>query len=105
MALFDDYPLLKGLTKQPDGSYHPADIKALIEKQGSTLEQISLNAGLGRSAISVAFKKPYTKGEIALATFLNIPVQYVFPTRWDIKGNRVRPRYAAKYTTVADLMS
>lgn len=105
MALFDDYPLLKGLTKQPDGSYHPADIKALIEKQGSTLEQISLNAGLCRSAISVAFKKPYTKGEIALATFLNIPVQYVFPTRWDIKGNRVRPRYAAKYTTVAELMS
>lgn len=105
MSIFDNYPILKGLSKKPDGSYHPADIKALVEKQGSTLEQISLNAGLGRSAVSVAFKKPYTKGEIALATFLNIPVQYIFPTRWDVKGNRVRPRYAAKYTTVAELMS
>ena len=105
MALIDDYPLLKGFSKQPDGSYHPADIKALVEKQGTTLEQISTDAGLNRSAISVAFKKPYTKGELALSVFLEVPVQYLFPTRWDKNGNRVRPRYANKYTTVAEMMS
>ena len=105
MALIDDYPLLKGFSKQPDGSYHPADIKAAIEKQGMTLQQLSIKYGLTPNAVSIALKKPLKGGELAISEFLNIPVHLLFPTRWDINQNRVRPRYADKYSTVAELMS
>ena len=105
MALIDDYPLLKGFSKQPDGSYHPADIKAEVEQRGTTLTKLSTDAGLNPKAISNALKQPLKSGEIALANFFCVPVQYLFPTRWDIKGNRVRPRYANKYITVAKALS
>lgn len=105
MALIDDYPLLKGFSKQPDGSYHPADIKAEIEKRGKTLAELSQQFGLNAGAVSQALKRPYKGGEIAISEFLKIPVHLLFPTRWDMKGNRVRPRYASKYSTVAELMS
>ncbi len=105
MALIDDYPILKGFSKQPDGSYHPADIKAEVEKRGATLTKLSTDAGLHPKAASNALKQPLKSGEIALANFFCVPVQYLFPTRWDIKGNRVRPRYASKYITVAKALS
>ena len=105
MALIDDYPILKGFSKQPDGSYHPADIKAEIEKRGLTLTQLSLQAGLNARAVSQALRHPYKSGEIAISELFNVPVHLLFPTRWDMNQNRVRPRYADKYSTVAELVS
>ena len=105
MALIDDYPLLKGFSKQPDGSYHPVDIKAEVEKRGMNLKQLALDAGLNQNAVISALRRPSKSGELVLADFLGVPVKYLFPTRWDSKGNRVRPRYADKYTTVAELVS
>lgn len=105
MALIDDYPLLNDLTKQSDGSFHPADIKAEIEKRGMTLAQLSIEAGLTANAVSIALKQSLKSGELAVSEFLNIPVHLLFPTRWDMNQNRVRPRYADKYSTVAELLS
>ncbi len=105
MLNFEQYPLFKQLDRLPDGSWHPEDIKTAIRKKGVTLSELCEQMGIDHRSASKALAEPYTKGELAIAEYLDIPVQLLFPTRWTIDKKRVRPRYADKYTTVAELLS
>jgi len=58
-----------------------------------------------KHSASKALAEPFTRGELAIAEYLDVPVQLLFPTRWTVDKKRVRPRYAAKYTTVAEVLS
>ncbi|AOY43436.1 hypothetical protein AOT82_1057 [Psychrobacter sp. AntiMn-1] len=102
---FDAYPLFAQLERLPDGSWHPEDIKAAIRKRGVTLAELCTQMGVPKSSASKALAEPFTQGELAIAQYLDVPVQLLFPTRWTLGQERVRPRYAAKYTTVAELLS
>lgn len=105
MLSYEQYPLFKQLEKLPDGSWHPEDVKSAIRKTGVTLSELCEHMGIDHRSASKALAEPYTKGELAIAEYLGIPVQLLFPTRWTMDKKRVRPRYAAKYTTVAELLS
>ena len=105
MLSYEQYPLFRTLEKLPDGSWHPEDVKSAIRKTGVSLSELCEQMGIDHRSASKALAEPYTKGELAIAEYLNIPVQLLFPTRWTIDKKRVRPRYAAKYTTVAELLS
>ena len=105
MLSFEQYPLFNTLERQPDGSWHPEDIKSAIHKRGVTLAELCEQMDVDSRAASKALSQPFTKGELAIAKYLNVPVQLLFPTRWTVDKKRVRPRYADKYTTVAELLS
>ena len=105
MLSFEHYPLFKQLERLPDGSWHPEDIKAAIRKRGTSLAELCQAMEVPKHSASRALMTPFTQGEIAIADYLDVPVQLLFPTRWTIDKKRVRPRYAAKYTTVAELLS
>lgn len=105
MLSFEQYPLFRQLEKLPDGSWHPEDIKSAIRKTGVTLAELCTQTGVAKHSASKALVEPFTKGEVAIAEYLNVPVQLLFPTRWTVDKKRVRPRYADKYTTVAELLS
>lgn len=105
MLSFEQYPLFKQLERQIDGSWHPEDIKTAIRKQGVTLSELCEKMGVAHYSASKALVEPFTKGELAIAEFFDVPVQLLFPTRWTADKKRVRPRYADKYTTVAELLS
>ncbi|MGE6360439.1 helix-turn-helix domain-containing protein [Psychrobacter glacincola] len=105
MLRFEYYPLFRQLERLPDGSWHSEDIKSAIRKRGVTLADLCALMGVDKRAASKALAKPFTKGELAIAQYLNVPVQLLFPTRWTVEKKRVRPRYADKYTTVAELLS
>ncbi len=102
---FEQYPLFKQLERLPDGSWHPEDIKAAIRKRGLTLAELCEQMNVPKHSASKALAEPFTKGELAIAEYFDVPVQLLFPTRWTLGQERVRPRYAAKYTTVAELLS
>ncbi|WP_131669801.1 helix-turn-helix domain-containing protein [Psychrobacter pygoscelis] len=105
MLNYEQYPVLKSFTQCDDGSWHPEDIKAAVRKTGVTLAELCRAAGIASNSASKALIEPSTKGEVVIAEHLNIPVQLLFPTRWTTDGKRVRPRYADKYTTVAEMLS
>lgn len=66
--------------------WHHEDIKAAVRKRGVTLKQLSLDAGLCESAVRVAFKKPVYRAEQAVAAFLDVPVQELWPDRYEPDG-------------------
>ncbi|WP_413190153.1 helix-turn-helix domain-containing protein [Psychrobacter sp. AT9] len=105
MLSFEQYPLFEQLERLPDGSWHPEDIKTAIRKTGVSLSELCEQMGVDHRSASKALVEPFTKGELAIAEYFNVPVQLLFPTRWTVDKKRVRPRYAAKYTTVAELLS
>ena len=105
MLSFEHYPLFRQFERLPDGSWHPEDIKAAIRKCGVTLTELCEEMEVPKHSASRALMTPFTQGEVAIAKYLNVPVQLLFPTRWTVDKKRVRPRYADKYTTVAELLS
>ena len=105
MLCYEHYPLFEHWKSLPDGSWHPEDIKSAIRKRGVTLAELCEQMGVDNRAASKALAEPFTKGELAIAQYLDVPVQLLFPTRWTAEKKRVRPRYAAKYTTMAELLS
>lgn len=105
MLSFENFSLFSQLDCLPNGSWHSEDIKSAIRKRGMTLAELCEQMGLDNRAVSKALAEPFTKGELAIAQDLNVTVQLLFPTRWAVDKKRVRPRYSAKYTTVAELLS
>lgn len=76
---------------------HPADVSAAVKKRGSNLVQLSLAAGLNRSAIAVSFTTPFIRAEQALIEFLGLPPQDIYPGRYDADGVRTVKRGKAAH--------
>ena len=62
--------------------WHPADIIAAIKKQGTSLSQISRQAGLAASTLSNALQRPWPKGEAIIAYQLGISPMEIWPSRY-----------------------
>lgn len=88
--------------------WHPADIKAALQKKSWSLNQLGLDNGYRtKSALARALHGPYPKAERIIAKALGMKPQEIWPSRYDAKGkpNRsmgrppVRPAHATKRTT------
>ncbi|BBI66851.1 hypothetical protein PKHYL_10420 [Psychrobacter sp. KH172YL61] len=84
MLSFEHYPLFRQLERLPDGSWHTEDIKSVIRKRGVTLAELCTQMGVPKSSASKALAEPFTQGELAIAQYLDVPVQLLFPTRWTV---------------------
>lgn len=65
--------------------WHSADIIAAIKKKGSSLSQISRQAGLNSSTLNNALSRRWPKGERIIAEFLDIPTSEIWPSRYNEK--------------------
>ncbi|HEX8224483.1 MAG TPA: helix-turn-helix transcriptional regulator [Allosphingosinicella sp.] len=77
--------------------WHPEDIKAAVRKQGSTLAAIGRLAGMSRQSIALALVRPNEKGEDAIARYLGLKAQVIWPSRYHANGRRRRPQPAENY--------
>lgn len=77
---------------KPAISWHPADIRAAVAKRGSTLPRLAEAAGLQAESVRYALKAPYYAGEQAIAAFLGVPAQEIWPSRYDSEGLTKQPR-------------
>lgn len=68
---------------------HREDIKAAIRKRGSTLADISTQAGLGRKSASYALVVPMPTANRAIAAFLGRTVHDLWPNWYDQSGERI----------------
>ena len=71
---------------------HKADIKALIEKKGSTLAELDRLFSLPEGATRDALRRKSPNAEMAIANFLELSPSAVFPNRYDVAGRRIDRR-------------
>lgn len=68
--------------KKHKKNMHRAYIVAAIKAKGSTLSQLSINAGLHPRTLNNALDRKYPKGEKIIADFIGMPVNEIWPERY-----------------------
>lgn len=74
-----------------------AKIKYELANKGFTLYAASRKAGLAKRACSWAIAEPHPKGEFAIAKALGVAPCIIWPSRYDDKGQRLKPQPASNY--------
>ena len=71
--------------------WHREDIKAAVRKRGTTFFALSLANGLNHNACATALQRHHAKGEEAIAAFLGVSPQDLWPHRFDpVTGERLK---------------
>lgn len=69
--------------------WHPADIKAALEKAGYSLSKLAFEHGLkDSSGLSVAMVRSFPKGEKRIAAALGVHPKEIWPSRYHEDGTR-----------------
>lgn len=69
--------------------WHPEDIKAAVRKTGTNLGQLALQNGLSESACRKSLRVPAPRSDRAISDLLNVPLNELWPSRYDAQGRRV----------------
>lgn len=69
--------------------WHKEDIKAAVRKRGTTLRALSVKAGLCRDAAGQGLSRPYPGAQRAIAAFLDVPLNELWPQWYDQTGQRI----------------
>ncbi|RKS86887.1 Nlp family transcriptional regulator [Orbus hercynius] len=70
--------------------WHPADIIAALKKKGTSLSALSRQSGYAPSTLANALVRPWTKGELIIASVLGIEPKQIWPSRYANKNRVVR---------------
>ena len=62
---------------------HRADIVASVRKAGTTLAQLSKDAGLHPRTLNNALERKYPKGELIIANAIGKTPQEIWPSRYE----------------------
>ncbi|MBS0054655.1 helix-turn-helix transcriptional regulator [Yersinia sp. Marseille-Q3913] len=65
--------------------WHSADIIAAIHKRGSSVAELSRQAGLSSSTLSNTLSRRWPKGERIIAEFLGVDPSVIWPSRYTPK--------------------
>ncbi|MGL5800403.1 MAG: helix-turn-helix domain-containing protein [Plesiomonas sp.] len=65
-----------------DTDWHRVDIVAALHKQGVTMRNLSLDAGLAADTLKNALCRPYPKGERIIAGALGVNPDVIWPSRY-----------------------
>ena len=66
--------------------WHPADIKAALEKAGWSLRRLALHHRHGASTITTALRRPYQRAERLIAAAIGRRPQDIWPSRYNDDG-------------------
>ncbi|HID49175.1 MAG TPA: transcriptional regulator [Chromatiales bacterium] len=73
----------KHTKKQSTQDWHPADIKAALEKAGWSLSRLSIHHGYAsRTTLKYALRKPWPKGERLIAEAIGMDPATIWPSRY-----------------------
>ncbi|WP_140918684.1 helix-turn-helix domain-containing protein [Limnobaculum xujianqingii] len=76
-----------------NADWHPADIKAALEKRGLTLRQLSVQAGYAEDSLKSVLRTPCRPYQQIVASALDVPPDVIWPSRY--QGNRCFNREVA----------
>lgn len=77
------------VARLPSGDWHPEEVGAAVRIAGTTFSELSRRAGLPVHAGYIAAKRPHHDGEIAIASFLGLTPQDIWPSRFRSDGSRI----------------
>lgn len=80
-----------------DRDWHPADIRAALEKRGWSFARVDLAHALAQGTASKSSVYPHKRGEDAIAKVLGHHPRLIWPSRYAANGDRLRPQPAANY--------
>lgn len=63
--------------------WHPADIKAALEKAGWSLRRLSQHHGYSPCLLQVALARPYPRAEGLIAEAIGVSPETIWPSRYD----------------------
>lgn len=78
--------------KEKPQDWHPADIKAALEKAGCTLRQLSIEHGYAGGIVQKALTQAYPACETIIAAAIGITPQAIWPSRYNLDGTPKRLR-------------
>ena len=79
------------------GDWHPEEIKAAVRVRGRTLADLARNAGLADSSTRLALTLPRADAEKAISDFLSVHPMVIWPSRYSLAGERLRPQPVDNY--------
>ncbi|MGK0706508.1 helix-turn-helix domain-containing protein [Yokenella regensburgei] len=71
----------------PGADWHRFDIVAALHKQGVTMRDLSVEAGLKPDTLKNALQRSYPKGERIIANALNVEPARIWPSRYLSKAS------------------
>lgn len=78
--------------------WHRADIRAALEKSGTSLRALSVAAGLSRDTLRNALVRPWPKGERLIAGAIGVAPEVIWPSSYvkltDSCGEFSQPEHA-----------
>lgn len=78
--------------KASQTDWHPADIKAALDKAGWTLRALAAHHGIrASSTLSHTFERSYPLNEKRIADAIGVPPQVIWPSRYYPDGTK-KPR-------------
>ncbi len=72
----------KMIDNDPNKDWHRADIRAELEKRGTSLRQLSREAGLSENTLRNTLDRKWPKGEKIIADAIGVSPQVIWPTRY-----------------------
>lgn len=69
--------------KQPSQDWHPADIKAALEKAGWTLRKLSQHHGYRPGSLAFALRKPWPRAQQLVAEAIGEDPRTIWPSRYE----------------------
>jgi Ner family transcriptional regulator len=97
--------LLDIIKKPVEGDWHPADVKAALEKKGWSLTRLSQANSYSKTLVAKALHRPYPNMEKIIGKALGTHPMNIWPSRYDENGrpNRLMgPRRKNGSTGAAD---
>lgn len=83
--------------KAAAADWHPADIKAAIEKAGWSLRRLSKHQGMAAASLSMALHRPWPRAERIIADAVGIAPQTIWPSRYEPNGRPKQGRGSRHY--------
>lgn len=80
----------KGQFSTTEKNWHRADILAAIRKQGTTLSELSRQAGLHERTLYNVLERHWSKGEKIVSDCIGIPVEEIWPERYENQSKMER---------------
>lgn len=79
---------------QPREDWHPADIKAALDKKGWSLARIAREYGYGKNSPYMVLQKPWSQIEEIVARIIGVKAADIWPCRYDRRGRPLKCRTA-----------
>jgi len=88
--------------RKPPADWHPADIKAALEKRGYSFRRIAREMGYAMKSCDSVLRRPFGPVEERVAEIIGVPAATLWPSRYLVPLRRLGRWHQHRRTGAAD---